>query len=45
MAGGGGWVHPYGSRRAVVVVVGGGVAGALVANSLQNHADVVLVDP
>ena len=28
-----------------VVVVGVGVAGALVANSLQNHADVVLIDP
>ncbi|KAM0917211.1 hypothetical protein ACQ4PT_009644 [Festuca glaucescens] len=45
MAGAGGWGHPYGSRRAVVVVVGGGVAGALVANSLQNHADVILIDP
>uniref|UniRef100_A0ACD5VT90 Uncharacterized protein n=2 Tax=Avena sativa TaxID=4498 RepID=A0ACD5VT90_AVESA len=45
MAAAGGWVHPYGSRRAVVVVVGGGVAGALVASSLQNHADVVMIDP
>ncbi|KAM0926764.1 hypothetical protein ACQ4PT_003339 [Festuca glaucescens] len=45
MAGAGGWVHPYGSRRAVVVVVGGGVAGALVANSLQDLADVILIDP
>lgn len=28
-----------------MVVVGGGVAGALLANSLQNHAEVVLIDP
>ncbi|XP_044342275.1 uncharacterized protein [Triticum aestivum] len=45
MAGGAGWIHPYRSRRAVVVVVGGGVAGALIANSLQSYADVVIIDP
>ncbi|KAI3846463.1 hypothetical protein MKW92_034518 [Papaver armeniacum] len=28
-----------------VVVVGGGLAGALAAKSLQSHADVVLIDP
>ncbi|XAR60182.1 NADH:ubiquinone reductase (non-electrogenic) [Bertholletia excelsa] len=32
-----------GSRR--VVVVGGGVAGSLIAKSLQFHADVTLIDP
>ncbi|KAJ4763656.1 Apoptosis-inducing factor 2 [Rhynchospora pubera] len=30
---------------AVVVVVGGGVAGAFVAKSLQSHAQVVLIEP
>ncbi|XP_006662752.3 ferroptosis suppressor protein 1-like [Oryza brachyantha] len=28
-----------------VVIVGGGIAGALLARTLQNHADVVLIDP
>jgi NADH dehydrogenase FAD-containing subunit len=28
-----------------VVIVGGGIAGALLAKTLQNHADVVLIDP
>ena len=28
-----------------VVIVGGGIAGALLAKTLQNYADVVLIDP
>lgn len=28
-----------------VVVIGGGVAGSLIAKSLQFHADVTLIDP
>ena len=28
-----------------VVVVGGGVAGSLLAKSIQNYADVTLIDP
>ncbi|KAL6595535.1 hypothetical protein ACP70R_047875 [Stipagrostis hirtigluma subsp. patula] len=28
-----------------VVIIGGGIAGALLAKTLQNHADVVLIDP
>nr|CAB3445601.1 unnamed protein product [Digitaria exilis] len=31
--------------KARVVVVGGGVAGALLAKTMQDHADVVLLDP
>jgi apoptosis-inducing factor 2 len=31
--------------KARVVVVGGGVAGSLLAKTMQGHADVVLVDP
>nr|CAB3448877.1 unnamed protein product [Digitaria exilis] len=33
------------SGKARVVVVGGGVAGALLAKIMQGHADVVLLDP
>ncbi|XP_058088701.1 uncharacterized protein LOC131235523 [Magnolia sinica] len=32
-------------HRKRVVIVGGGVGGALVAKTLQHHADVVLIDP
>ncbi|KAI3832554.1 hypothetical protein MKW98_002100 [Papaver atlanticum] len=32
-------------KKSKVVVVGGGIAGALLAKSLQFHADVVLIDP
>ncbi|GMP99111.1 hypothetical protein CsSME_00046725 [Camellia sinensis var. sinensis] len=32
-------------RRRRVVVVGGGIAGSLVAKSLQFHGDVILIDP
>jgi aspartate oxidase len=28
-----------------MVIVGGGIGGALLAKTLQNHADVVLIDP
>lgn len=32
-------------EKARVVVVGGGVAGSLLAKTMQGHADVVLLDP
>ncbi|KAL6576641.1 hypothetical protein OROMI_010917 [Orobanche minor] len=32
-------------KRNAVVVVGGGVAGSLIAKTLQDHADVYLIDP
>ncbi|XP_057464585.1 uncharacterized protein LOC130754390 [Actinidia eriantha] len=35
----------WGEDRRRVVVVGGGVAGSLVAKSLQFHGDVTLIDP
>jgi len=31
--------------RKNVVIVGGGFAGALVAKLIQNHAEVILIDP
>ncbi|WVZ77903.1 hypothetical protein U9M48_025702 [Paspalum notatum var. saurae] len=34
-----------GKTKARVVVVGGGVAGSLLAKTMQGHADVVLLDP
>ena len=34
-----------GSGKARVVVVGGGVAGSILAKTMQGHADVFLVDP